>query len=221
MLQRIGNGSNGLPRGLHIQLHPSSQEVGGIQVAEHQGRVRDGRSCPSPSVAGWTGISARTVWADTEQATRVDPGDRAATRANAADIYGREAGHVSNPLTTEPGFTRGLYQAIPHQTDVEAGPTRITRDDIAAANLSPRIMQGSHRCERGTRADSINRTLRQLLNGHDATRRCCAENLATKAGATHILGNLTQMALHERFERGIDDGCRCPTIFTNNRVEPG
>ena len=61
---------------------------------------------------------------------------------------------MSNPLPTEPGFTRGLYQTIPHQTDVEARPTRITRDDVSAANFSLRVMQRSHRRKRGTRADS-------------------------------------------------------------------
>ena len=69
-------------RGLEVERHAAAEEEAGIVVAEHEIGVGHRRLRAAHAVAGRTGVGARRMRADLEQADLVDRRDRAAAGAD-------------------------------------------------------------------------------------------------------------------------------------------
>ena len=64
----------------------AAEEVVGVDAAEHDVRVGDGRLGAALAVADGRGVGARALRADAQRAARVEPGDRAAAGADREDL---------------------------------------------------------------------------------------------------------------------------------------
>ncbi len=81
--ERLGHvAADGLPRRLDVERHRPAEEEAGIEVAEDEIGIGDGRPLAAAAVAGRPGIGARGVGPDLEQTEGVDAGDRAAAGAD-------------------------------------------------------------------------------------------------------------------------------------------
>ena len=72
-------------RGVAVERHRPAEEVVGVEIAEDQVRVGDGRQRAAAAVARRPRARARGRRPDLEHADRVDPRDRAAAGADALD----------------------------------------------------------------------------------------------------------------------------------------
>src|SRR5207247_10984522 len=68
--------------GLPIQAHAPAQEELGVEIAEQEVRVGDRREATPEAVAGGTGVGARAVGTDLQEAHPVHARDRPAARAD-------------------------------------------------------------------------------------------------------------------------------------------
>ena len=92
------------PRRVDVELHLAAEEAVGVEVAEHGRRIGDGRALAAAPVARRAGVGAGALWADPQQAARVDPGDRAAAGADRSHVDRGEAGEVAGERLAEPGL---------------------------------------------------------------------------------------------------------------------
>ena len=75
-----------LARQRAVERDRAAGERAGPQAPEHELRVGDGRLLAAQPVGGGTGPRAGALRADMQQARIVDPGDRAAARADGVDL---------------------------------------------------------------------------------------------------------------------------------------
>ena len=75
--------------GLQRQL--AAGEIGGVEIAEHDRGVGDGRLGAAAAIAGGAGLGAGRARADAQATRAVDPGDAAAAGAQRHDVEHRHA----------------------------------------------------------------------------------------------------------------------------------
>ena len=75
------------PGAVQVERHPPAQKVAGVQAAQHQVGVGDGDlvGLVAP-IADRAGVGAGALGTDAQRAARVQPGDRAAARADGVDV---------------------------------------------------------------------------------------------------------------------------------------
>ena len=78
----VDRGLGGRP----VEAAPAAEKARGIEIAEHQIGVGDRRGGAAGAVAGRTGNGAGALRTDMQDAAGVDPGDRAAARADTGDV---------------------------------------------------------------------------------------------------------------------------------------
>src|SRR5690606_35876056 len=89
--RRLQGAGDGPLRCLAVQRHRPAQEEVGVEVAEQQIGVGDGRLVAALPVAGRAGVGAGAIRPDGQQAELVDPGDRAAPGADLDQLDGGRA----------------------------------------------------------------------------------------------------------------------------------
>ena len=80
---------------LHVEPDLAAEEVRRVEAAEHDVRVRDGRLDTAAAVADRPRVGTGALRADPEEATGVDPGDRAAACADLDEVDDRRPHRVA------------------------------------------------------------------------------------------------------------------------------
>src|SRR6266540_586952 len=78
-------------RSVRIKRYAAADQTFCREASEHQVGIGDRRALAAFAVTGRPRISTGAQWADLEQAVAIEPGDRAAARADRVDIHHRQA----------------------------------------------------------------------------------------------------------------------------------
>jgi hypothetical protein len=109
----VDRGFGGRP----VETTPAAEKACRIEIAQYQIGVGDRRGCAAATVASGAGDRAGALRTDMQDAARVDPGYRAATRANAGDVETVQGDRVpGDPAAVDQGRL-----AADDQRDVGAG----------------------------------------------------------------------------------------------------
>ena len=101
-------------RALDVEADLAAEEVVGVEPAEHDVRVGDGRLGAAAPVADRAGVGARAPRADAQQPARVDPRDRAAARADLDEVDDRRPHRVAGERQpADAGRPRGRRRGSP------------------------------------------------------------------------------------------------------------
>ena len=106
-----------LPGTFRVDPHRSTCHRTGLDAAEHDLRVGDGRILAAEAIAGRAGIGSGTLRADMQHASFVDVGDCAAASADGVDFHCRQNAGVATNI--EP-IGEG-HLAAGHDDDVATG----------------------------------------------------------------------------------------------------
>ena len=118
-------------RGLDVERFQfAAERTLRIDAAEHDLRVGQGRPRVALAVAGRPRHRAGAFRADLQQPAAIDPGDRAAARADRGDLDHRGADHEAE---LDRGLRRDRRLAVRDQRDVERGAAEIAGDEIVEA----------------------------------------------------------------------------------------
>ena len=215
--ERLGHARpHGLRGPVGVELEPAAQEVVGVDVAEHHRGVRDRRLDAAQPVAGRAGHRAGALRAHTQQARRVDPGDRAAARADRLDVDRREPRHVARPHPAEPGLARELDVAVADDADVEARAAHVADDRVP---VFTGVEPSRDRSHRGPGVDGVDGPRHDVVDREDAAERRDDEQLAGESRLPEVVAHLAEMPLHERLQRRVDGRRRCPPVLADDRVQ--
>ena len=122
---------------LDVEEHPPSEQASvGPQAPEQELGVGRGRELAAAAVAGGTGVGARRLRADAEDAALVDVRDRAAARADRVDVDHRHHRLVVADLRVEQVSHPQL--AARRDADVGRGAADVERDDVVEARDAAR-----------------------------------------------------------------------------------
>ena len=136
---RLERGSAALGRQRH-----AAGELRGVEVAEHEVGVGDGRLGAAAAVAGGAGIGARRPGADPEAAA-VDGGDAAAPGAHLGQVDDRElerdagagAGAAEAALAADLEVVGDRGASVAHDARLGGGAAHVERDHVAGARGAP------------------------------------------------------------------------------------
>ena len=118
-------------RGLDVERFQfAAERTLRIDAAEHDLRVGQGRPRIALPVAGRPRHRAGAFRADLQQPAAIDPGDRAAARADGGDLDHRGADHEAE---LDRGLRRDRRLAVRDHRDVERGAAEIAGDEIVEA----------------------------------------------------------------------------------------
>jgi hypothetical protein len=184
---------------LRMDRHPPAQEEAGVEAAEAEVGVRNGRQV-APAVASRARIGAGALGADPERAAPVGIGDRAAAGPDRMDIDdGQADGEVADAALVGPP------DAAFDQGDVRRGAAHVEADDIGEAgrggqHAGPDDPSGRPGQRRPDGLDTgPGRGDVALVRLHDA-----------QVGAADAAVELAEIAVHDRHEVGVDGRGRRP-----------
>ena len=126
---------------------PRRRQCGGIELAQHEVGVGDGRLGAAAAVADRARIGAGAVGADLQDAGLGDARDRAAAGADRVDVDHR---HADRHAVGDVLFSRQSGLAGADQRHIEAGAAHVAGDQVGM----PRLLAdagGGHRARRRPR----------------------------------------------------------------------
>jgi len=138
---RLGEPGQGAARGRDVDRDGAAREVLGVQVAEDEIGVRDGRLRPAEGVACRARLRARAARPDFQETDLVDVRDGAAAGADLDQLDGRDA-HRQAAALDEPFLARGLEAvrgerlAPVDERELGGGAAHVEREEVTAAVLA-------------------------------------------------------------------------------------
>ena len=128
--ERLGDRRDRVAGALGIERDRRAEDLAGLQAAEHDVRIGHGRQRPA-AVGGRSRIRARGLRADAECAPGVEPGDRAAARADRMDVDRGRADR--DPVDFEVG---AFEQPAGAEADIGGGAAHVEGDRLLEASLA-------------------------------------------------------------------------------------
>ncbi len=168
----------------------AAQIIVGIDDAEHDIGVGHRRIGAAEAVAGGPRARAGALRPDLEEAARIDPGDRAAARADRAHIDLGDAEH----LHAEGRFRRDDKLAVAQRRDVEGRAAHVDDDHIVGC----RQMHAGDRRKRRTGHDAVDRPLDDLFGRHHAADAIGDQQFVPIAGLLQHIGQLRRVGADDR-----------------------
>ncbi len=197
--ERVADLLHGRLRRLHVELDLAAEELR-RQVPDDDVRVGDRRVGPTLPVAGRARVGARGLRPDAQRPGHLrHVGDRAAARADGADVQARDL-HRDH-LAGEAEAVRDLRLALDRrlavlaERDVGRGPAHVEGQHVLVARPAGDVERARH-AARGAGEDAVDRVLRRDGDAHEARVR--AEDVEVAFDA-----ELAQRAL-EVLEVGLD-----------------
>ncbi len=149
-------------------MHAAAEEIAGVEPAEKEIGVGDGRFGAALAVAGGTGRGAGALRTDPEETAGVDPGDAAATGADRFDVdQGDGGGHA--PLDLVLGGV-ACSPSADHDRDVGAGAAHVEGEEVGFARLKSEGRRREHPTGR-TGLGRLDRVVGGGLGAHRAAVR--------------------------------------------------
>ena len=185
---------------LGVEPHGAAGEAIGIQVAEHDVRVGDGRLDAAAAIAHRTRLGARALRSH-PQGARLDACNRPAAGADRLDVDHRQTDQVAMmPVPAGPHL--GLAAA--DQADVVARTAHVDGDEVAHAGRAGDGRRAHHAARR-PRAHDRDGLLGDVSARHDTAVRLHDEQLATESGLAQAVVEAAQVALDLRADVGIHE----------------
>ncbi len=163
------------PRAVEVERHPAAEEVAGIEVAEHEVGVGDGRLGAAAAVADRAGIGAGRVGPDAQQAERVDARDRAAAGADLdhldhADLDRQARALLEAVAAVDLELARGQRLAVDDHGELGGRAADVEREQVGDAGRGA-VVRGGERARRGARLEQPHREAHRRLGRGDAAGR--------------------------------------------------
>ncbi len=115
-------------RGIEVERHGTTEEELGIEIAEHEARIRDRGLVTAVAVAGRPRHRARALRSDMQHPAIVNPGDGSPARADGLHVHRWEPRHVTAIGLTDPGFARPRDAPAAHEAHVIGRPAGVGDD---------------------------------------------------------------------------------------------
>ena len=121
------------PRAFGVELHRAAEEIVGIEPAEHDVGVGDGRLGAATAIADRPRIGARALRPDFQRADIVEPGDRAAAGADLDHVDHRQHHRMAAGVAADvvAGRERGL--ALADEARLGGGAAHVEGDHVGEA----------------------------------------------------------------------------------------
>ena len=119
----------------------------------------------------------------------------------------------------DPTLARGRDAPILDEADVEAGAAGVTDDEVGLESFGVCVGERRDRCHRGPGVDRVDRAPDDVIESQAAARRRHNEQLTGEAGGAEVVGDLSQVPLHERLQRRVERGGRCPPVLADDGVQ--
>ena len=189
------------------QLELTAAQRLGVDVAEHEVRVGDGRARAAAAVADRTGVGLRALRADAQHA-RLHRRDRAAARADRVHLDHRQSDEVA-VLPVPEAADRG--RAAAHEARLVARAAHVDRDEVRNTRARRDRARADHAAGRPG-SERGNRALGELFRGHDPAVALHDQQIAAVAPIAQralepveIAGELrTHVGIHERRRRALE-----------------
>ena len=200
-------------RAAGMELQPAAEEELGVQPAEREVGVRERRLLAALAVAGRTGIRARALRPDLQEAARVLPSDRAAARA---DRLGRHPRHADGEAVLDLVVGGIERLAVHDEADVAARSAHIEHDRLPRAGAA-RVPRAADGATGDSGEEEVSRAPAGLL-----AERVSAVRLEQRAGRSHGTrreGRLEpgDVVVEERLQVGVDDHGRAALVLAPDR----
>lgn len=161
-----------------LEFHLTPEKPLGIESAEYDLGVGNGRKSAALSVASRSGLGSGASRSDLEGAVLINPTDAATSRANRLDIDGREA-HGRAKLDLELVVPPGL--SINNQGHVGARAAHVEGDDVLEAGESSEPGAADDTAG-GTRPHQPRGPAAQDVGCHETAGALHQQRLVTEAG---------------------------------------
>ena len=112
-----------------------ARKYSGIEPAQEEIRIGDRHLGAAAAVADRPRLGTRAARPDTQETARVDPGDRAAARADGLDVDQRD-GRGQTPLDLV--FGRVALLSVDENADIGARAAHVEREDVGLAERAAR-----------------------------------------------------------------------------------
>ena len=197
------------PGGVGIELHLAAQKIVGIEPPQHHIGVGDGGLQAAAAVADRAGIGAGALRPDLERAHVVEPGDRAAARADLDHVDHRQHHRMAAGVTADIVARRHGRLALAHQAGLRRCAAHVERDDVAKAERAADLRRGDDAADRAG-FHHRHRALGRDLRRHHAAVRAHDREITGKADLAEALREARHVAADLRPDVGVDHRGRHP-----------
>ena len=172
----------------------------GVDAAQQQVGIGDGRLAAPPAVADGAGRRARALRTDPQQPAVVDPGDAAAARADGLDVHHR---HPERHSVADVLLRRRRGRATAHDGDIEARPAHVATDDVGKARRAAE-MGGRDGTGGGTGHHRLHRLLTRDARRHHAAVALHHQQVVREATGPEAALEVTEVARHDRLDVAVE-----------------
>ena len=199
-----------------VERRAAAQEPRRVERAEHDVGVGDGRLVAAHAVGGRAGIGAGRLGADRERAEPVDARDRAAARADRADVDLRQR----HGMARHRAAVAQLRLAADHERDVGGGAADVDGERVGDAG------QVATRAAPSTPAagpDEISPTGSAAASAAagDPARGAHQVQRRVDAGRLQLRGQVAHVAADQRQQRRVDGGRGAARVLAHLGRDPG
>ena len=204
--------STASPRQAAVERDRAAGQRAGPQAPEHELRIGDGRLLAAEAIGGRTGPRAGALWADMQQARIVDPGDRAAARADGVDLD-RRRGEV---IAVDRELVGDRHLAAGHHHHVAARAADLHRDQVGRL---ARRRAALERADAGGRArqHQHHRPRRDLLDRDRAAVALQQQQRARQAELAQLAVERREVARDLGRDIGVHHGGRAALVLAHGR----
>ena len=223
---RVGDRENRLGGGERIEpegpAHPSADRLArrlhveppqlaadrplGIDPAEQEVGVGDGRAIATRGVAGGSRRGAGALRPHLQESAGIDPGDRTAARADRRDL---DHGRAHDQAEVERRLRGQGRRAVAHEGDVEARAAHVAGDDVA----EPGRLGDPHRRHdpgRGTAQDRVHGPEPSVGSAREATVRLDDRERRPNAAPVELALEHLEVAPDDGLQGGVKHRGRGP-----------
>ena len=186
--------------GRDVERDAAAQEIPGIEQAADEIGVGDGGRGAATAVAGGAGIGAGALGTHPQDASGVDPGDRAAAGAEGVDVERRQR----HPRDADRLLPRQRRLTALEQRDVGAGTAHVERDQVAAPGQLRHVATGGDAAG-GPGQHGARRQPRRLADGRHPAVGLHDQDFALVAGRAQPGAEMREVARQGGTDVGVDD----------------
>ena len=203
----------------------AAEEGGGIEVAEDQVRVGEGRFVAAGPVADRPGHRPRASGADVQRARRIDPDQAAATRADLGDVEGRDAQDVAGPAVQPIADVQAgahlvlgnvAWRAAFDERGLRGRATHVQGDRVGKVDAGSELL-GSDDSGGRPGLDDLDRPPGRRARRHHAAVRLHHQDRRAHAQRRQARFELGQVAADDRLDVGVDDSRAGAFVLANLR----
>ena len=194
-------------RAVGVENHLAAEKIVGIEPAEHDVGVGDGRFRAAAAITDRPGIGARALRPDLERTDVVSPGDAAAAGADLDHVDHRQHDRMAAGVAADVIAGRQRRLAVAHQACLRGRAAHVERNHIGKAKLFADSRRGDDAADRPG-FHHRDRSRRRDFRRHHAAVRAHDRKVAAKADVGKARIQTCDVAADLRSDIGVDHRCR-------------